>query len=93
VQSVPNPDPPIESPTGRLVNDQLEYMVATYVRPSPLFQRGKGCYLWDTEGRRYLDLTAGIAVNGLGHCDEEVAQILHDQVCSLIRTGSHTILT
>lgn len=44
--------------------------------------KGQGCYLWDMENRRYLDLTAGIAVNGLGHCDPEIAQIIAEQVCS-----------
>ena len=55
-------------------------MVATYVRPLPIFQKGEGLYLWDTENRRYLDFTGGIAVNALGHCDPDVAQIIHDQV-------------
>jgi acetylornithine aminotransferase len=77
---LPNPDPTSDSPTARIVNEQLEYMVATYVRPPPLFQRGQGMYLWDTEGRKYLDFTGGIAVNALGHCDADVAQIIHDQV-------------
>lgn len=42
--------------------------------------KGQGCYLWDMENRRYLDLTAGIAVNSLGHCDREIAQIIAEQV-------------
>lgn len=43
--------------------------------------KGEGCYLWDMENRQYLDLTAGIAVNSLGHCDPQVARIVADQVC------------
>lgn len=42
--------------------------------------KGQGCYLWDMENRRYLDLTAGIAVNSLGHCDPEIAKIIAEQV-------------
>lgn len=36
---------------------------------------GKGAYIWDTEGRRYLDFSAGIAVNALGHSDMGVANV------------------
>ncbi len=42
--------------------------------------KGAGCYLWDAENRRYLDFTAGIAVNALGHCDPEMAKLLYQQV-------------
>jgi acetylornithine aminotransferase len=56
-------------------------MVSTYVRPAPMMMKGQGCYLWDMENRRYLDLTAGIAVNSLGHCDPEIAKIIAEQVC------------
>ena len=52
----------------------------TYSRPSLIFEKGKGCKIWDTQGREYLDLTAGIAVNALGHADEGVAAVLADQV-------------
>lgn len=55
-------------------------MVPTYVRPAPMMMKGQGCYLWDMENRRYLDLTAGIAVNSLGHCDPEIAKIIAEQV-------------
>jgi len=55
-------------------------MVPTYVRPSPMFQKGEGCYMWDMENRKYLDFTAGIAVNGLGHCDPEMSKLLYQQV-------------
>lgn len=44
--------------------------------------KGQGCYLWDMENRRFLDLTAGIAVNSLGHCDPEIAKIIAQQVSS-----------
>lgn len=55
-------------------------MVATYVRPPPLMIKGEGCYLWDAENRRYLDFTAGIAVNSLGHCDPEMTKLIAQQV-------------
>lgn len=55
-------------------------MVATYARPPPVFVQGEGSYLYDVENRKYLDFTAGIAVNSLGHCDPEFANIIADQV-------------
>jgi acetylornithine/succinyldiaminopimelate/putrescine aminotransferase len=55
-------------------------MVPTYVRPPPMFEKGEGCYMWDVENRKYLDFTAGIAVNALGHCDPGVAQVISEQV-------------
>src|SRR5690349_10184816 len=43
-------------------------ILPTYARQDVTFVRGDGAWLWDDEGRRYLDLFAGIAVVGLGHC-------------------------
>lgn len=77
---LPTPDPLPDSQTARLTKDRMHYMVPTYVRPPPMFQKGEGCYLWDVENRRYLDFTAGIAVNALGHSDPEVAKALYQQV-------------
>ena len=61
-------------------------MVKTYTRPPPMFTRGEGLYLWDVENRKYLDFTAGIAVNALGHCDPEIAKLIAHQV-STCRLG------
>ncbi|CZR52646.1 probable acetylornithine aminotransferase, mitochondrial precursor [Phialocephala subalpina] len=85
---LPNPDPAADSPTAALVNEQAPYMVKTYVRPPPMFVKGEGCYLWDVENRKYLDMTAGIAVNALGHCDPEMARIIAQQAKTLIHTSN-----
>jgi acetylornithine aminotransferase len=49
-----------------------------------MFEKGEGCYMWDIENRKYLDFTAGIAVNALGHCDAGVAQVIGEQVLSAV---------
>jgi acetylornithine aminotransferase len=49
-----------------------------------MFEKGEGCYLYDLENRKYLDLTAGIAVNALGHCDEGMTTVLYEQVRSTL---------
>lgn len=82
------PDPHADSKTTGLVNQHLPFMVPTYVRPPPMFERGEGCYLYDMENRKYLDLTAGIAVNGLGHCDEGMTQVLAEQAGRLVHTSN-----
>ncbi|KAI9695177.1 MAG: acetylornithine aminotransferase [Bogoriella megaspora] len=86
--SLATPDPPSDSPTARLVADQTPYMVPTYIRPPPMFHKGEGCYLWDVENRRYLDFTAGIAVNGLGHCDPGVSNAIAQQARTLIHSSN-----
>lgn len=78
--ALPNPDPSADSITASFVNERAPFMVPTYVRPAPMMMKGQGCYLWDMENRRYLDMTAGIAVNSLGHCDPEIAKIIAEQV-------------
>lgn len=55
-------------------------MVATYARPPPVFVKGEGSYIWDIDNRKYLDFTAGIAVNALGHCDPEFTNLIAQQV-------------
>ena len=55
-------------------------MVKTYIKPPPVFHKGEGCYIWDIENRRYLDFSSGIAVNALGHCDTQVANVIDQQV-------------
>ena len=51
------------------------YILPVYARPPFVLSHGKGAYVWDTQGRKYLDFSAGIAVNALGHADEQVAQV------------------
>lgn len=53
-----------------------------------MFQKGEGCYLWDVENRQYLDFTAGIAVNALGHCDPEMSKILYQQSQTLVHCSN-----
>jgi acetylornithine aminotransferase len=53
-----------------------------------MFHKGEGCYLWDVENRRYLDFTAGIAVNSLGHCDPEISKLLAQQAQTLVHTSN-----
>ncbi|KAL2871962.1 acetylornithine transaminase [Aspergillus lucknowensis] len=82
------PDPTADSVSVAFVKDRAPYLVPTYVRPNPIMIKGRGSYLWDMENRRYLDLTAGIAVNSLGHCDPEIAKIIAEQAETLLHASN-----
>lgn len=58
---------------------ESQHIVQTYRRASFVLDRGEGVYLFDTDGRRYLDFSAGIAVNALGYGDPEVIEVIRDQ--------------
>src|ERR1051325_945781 len=58
--------------------------------PQPIaFVRGEGAYVWDTQGRKYLDGFAGVAVCGLGHCHPGVTEAIRDQAGKLVHTSNH----
>jgi predicted acetylornithine/succinylornithine family transaminase len=59
------------------------YVLQTYARPGFVLERGEGCWVYDTEGRAYLDCVAGIAVNALGHADPGLAAVLAQQASRL----------
>ena len=63
-----------------------EYIVHTYARQDVTFVKGKGSYLYDDKGKRYIDFGAGIAVNGLGHNNKAWV----DAVTKQIKTIAHT---
>lgn len=57
------------------------------VRPSRVMVRGRGSYLWDHTGARYLDFLQGWAVNALGHSPPEIVEALHEQAQTLIHAS------
>ncbi len=61
-----------------------KYSLNTYTRVGPVFVRGKGSFLWDDKGKRYLDLFPGWGVSILGHCHPKVAQAIGKQAKKLI---------
>jgi acetylornithine/N-succinyldiaminopimelate aminotransferase len=63
-------------------------MMGVYGRPKTVLTRGQGCYVWDGDGNRYLDLLAGIAVNVLGHGHPAVVGAICQQAASLIHVSN-----
>src|SRR5512146_907525 len=69
---------------GRMNMQWLQHVMPIAVRPEIAMARGEGSWLWDTEGRRYLDLVQGWAVNCLGHSPPRVAAALAEQAHTLL---------
>jgi len=65
-----------------------DHLMATYARLPVQFERGEGVWLWDTEGRQYLDALGGIAVCALGHAHPGVAQAVAEQAARLVHTSN-----
>ena len=64
------------------------HLMHTYSPQPVAFARGDGAWLWDTEGRKYLDALAGIAVNGLGHNHPVLTRALAEQAARIIHTSN-----
>lgn len=64
-------------------------LLHTYNRYQIVFDRGDGVYLYDLDGKKYLDFVAGIAVFALGYHNESYNQALKDQIDKLIHTSNY----
>lgn len=86
------------STTEKIIVLEKQYVLQTYIRPDFVLERGEGVWLFDTEGRQYLDAGSGIAVNALGYQNETIVEairagaagLLH--VSNLYHTGPHAFL-
>jgi acetylornithine aminotransferase len=66
----------------------MTHVMKTYARLPVAFTRGEGVWLWDTNGKRYLDAVAGVAVNGLGHGHPRFVAALREQAGTLVHTSN-----
>ena len=55
------------TPSAPVLAAYADSVMNTFGPPKRVFVRGEGCHVWDADGRRYLDLLSGLAVNALGH--------------------------
>jgi acetylornithine/N-succinyldiaminopimelate aminotransferase len=74
--------------TETYLDRYAQSLAGVYGRPKAVLTRGEGCYVWDAEGNRYLDLLAGIAVNVLGHGHPAVVEAISRQAASLIHVSN-----
>lgn len=64
------------------------HVMQTYARQPVAFSHGEGAWLWDTDGKKYLDALAGIAVSGLGHNHPRLVKAIADQAARVIHTSN-----
>ncbi|WP_029520444.1 aspartate aminotransferase family protein [Persephonella sp. IF05-L8] len=65
-----------------------KYLIGNYARYPVSFVKGEGVYLYDTQGKKYLDMLAGIAVNTLGHADTDLAEAICNQAQQVIHVSN-----
>jgi acetylornithine/N-succinyldiaminopimelate aminotransferase len=68
------------------------HVMPTYGRLPIGLSHGRGCWVWDTAGKKYLDALAGIAVNTLGHAHPKLVPALQDQVAKLIHSSNYYLV-
>jgi acetylornithine/N-succinyldiaminopimelate aminotransferase len=71
-----------------VMKSEQELLLPTYDRHRILFEKGRGVYLWDSQGNRYLDFLSGIGVNALGHGHPAIQAVLKRQAGKLIHVSN-----
>ena len=74
--------------TGTTDTGPSDAVMTTYARQNVVFERGEGCWLFSTDGDRYLDFGSGVAVNALGHTHPHLVEALTQQAGKLWHTSN-----
>jgi len=83
--------PPELQPTSSLeaiMDLERTYLLQNYARYPLVLHRGKGCYVYDEDGNRYLDLISGIGVNSLGYSHPRITKVIRQQAGLLLHTSN-----
>ncbi|NQT90095.1 MAG: aspartate aminotransferase family protein [Candidatus Omnitrophica bacterium] len=75
--------------TKEIINLCSKYILNTYTRTPVVFTKGKGIYIWDVEGKKYLDFFPGWAVSGIGHCHKRVVASVKNQLKDIIHVSNN----
>jgi len=70
------------------LSDAENYLVPSYKRPAILFTHGRGCYVYDSTGKKYLDFLGGIAVNALGHAHPRIVKVIRREAACAIHLSN-----
>ena len=65
-----------------------KYVIANYGRLPRVMVKGEGCYMWDADGNKILDMFPGWAVSGIGHCHPKVVEAIRKQAGELIHVDN-----
>ena len=72
-----------------IINESETYLIHSYNRYPVVLDHGEGVYLYDTDGKKYLDFGSGIAVCAFGYGDEELKQALKDQIDKVVHVSNY----
>ena len=78
----------VVSVTQEVMDLEKEYLLQNYGRYSIVLEHGEGVWLYDLEGKRYLDLISGIGVNSLGHAHPRIMKVIAEQAHLIIHTSN-----
>jgi predicted acetylornithine/succinylornithine family transaminase len=78
----------VSSSLDEIMGLERQYLLQNYARYPLALHRGKGCYLYDLNGKRYLDLISGIGVNSLGYAHPRITKVMREQVGLLLHTSN-----
>jgi acetylornithine/N-succinyldiaminopimelate aminotransferase len=78
----------VMSQSSAWVAMEKQYYAQTVRRQPVVLVRGQGCRVWDVDGKEYLDLVAGWAVNNLGHAHPVVTHAIAEQAATLVQTSN-----
>jgi acetylornithine/N-succinyldiaminopimelate aminotransferase len=76
------------SASPSIMDLEREYLLQNYARYPLVLARGRGNYVYDTEGRRYLDFITGIGVNALGHAHPRIVKVMREQAGQMIHSSN-----
>jgi len=71
-----------------IIQRERQFLLQTYNRYPVVLERGKGVFLFDTEGKRYLDFVAGLGVNALGHAHPRIVKVIREQAARAIHLSN-----
>src|SRR6059058_2732863 len=74
--------------TNEIIEREREFLLHNYARYPLVLDRGEGCYVYDMDGKRYLDFIAGIGVNALGHAHPRIVKVIREQAALLIHCSN-----
>ena len=77
-----------ETATVNVIDLEAQYLLQNYARHQIVIARGDGPYMWDINGKRYLDFIAGIGVNALGQNHPRIVKVIQEQAARLIHTSN-----
>ena len=82
-------DDNVSSKTEGFSTRHASALMRTLGTPLAVLERGEGAWVWDVDGKRYLDFLAGIAVNSLGHASPVVAEVAARQAATLVHVSNY----